>query len=96
MPRLAPTFLLMTWASISVPARKVSRIAPNPARKLTQGVISSPIVLPAIAPTMISMSATDIATRMEMMDAASASASHTDDASQTFVMMNSFRFGGAM
>jgi hypothetical protein len=66
-------------------------MAPNPARKLTQGVISSPIVLPAIAPTMISMSATDMATLIEMMDANSASASQTDDASQTLAMMNSFR-----
>ena len=47
-------------------------IAPKPARKLTHGVISSPMMLPAIAPTMISMSATEIATRIEMMEAASA------------------------
>ena len=48
-------------------------IAPKPARKLTQGVISSPMVLPATAPTMISISATEIATRIEMIEAASAS-----------------------
>ena len=59
--------------------------------KLDQGVMSRPTVLPAIAPTMISFRGLDIATRIEMIDAASASASQTDDASQTLVISNSFR-----
>ena len=89
MPTLAPRLFRMTFISISVPARKVSRMAPKPARKFTQGVISRPMVLPAMAPTTISMSATEMATRMEIIDAASASASQTDEASQTLCMLNS-------
>jgi hypothetical protein len=76
----------MMSLSISVPARNVSMIAPNPARKFTHCVISRPITLPATAPTMISTSATDIATRMEMMEASSASPIQTAEASQTFSM----------
>ena len=59
-------------------------IAPKPARKLTQGVRSSPKALPAMAPTMISISATEIETRIEIMEAASAKPIHRDDASQMF------------
>ena len=42
-------FLTMR-GSISVPAKKVNKIAPNPARKFTQSVMCRPSVLPAIAP----------------------------------------------
>ena len=73
-----------TSGSISVPARNVNMIAPNPARKFTHCVISRPITLPAMAPTTISMSATETATRIEMMDASSASPIQTAEASQTF------------
>src|SRR3546814_8938445 len=76
--------LRITRLSISVPARKVSRIAPKPARKLTQSVRSSPMTLPATAPTMISMRATETATRIEMIEASRARPSQTADASHTF------------
>src|SRR5882762_4524211 len=76
--------LRTTWLSISVPARKVRRIAPKPARKFTHSVRWRPIVLPATAPTMISMRATEIATRMDMIEAARARPSHTAEASQIF------------
>src|SRR4030042_1867244 len=72
-----------TTGSISAPARNVRMIAPAPARKLIQGVISrlagvpisDPIqgmAFPAAAPTTSSMSATDMAVRMEMRLARSA------------------------
>jgi len=69
--------------SISVPARKVSMIAPNPARKFTHSVSGRPIALPASAPTMISISATETATRIETIAATSARPIHKADCSQT-------------
>jgi hypothetical protein len=65
---LGQNFRLMTWLSISVPARKVSMMAPKPARKFTHGTSSRPMALPAKAPTTISTSATDMAMRIEMME----------------------------
>ena len=64
-------------------------MAPKPARKLTHSVSVRPMTLPATAPTMISISATEMATRIEMIDAASARPSHSADASQTFVTVHS-------
>ena len=72
-----------TAGSISAPARKVRIMAPAPARKLTQGVISSlagvpsseptqGMTFPATAPTISSMRATEMAARMEMRVASSA------------------------
>ena len=84
MPTLAPRCLRITRESISVPARKVSRMAPNPARKLTQSVIVSPTMFPATAPTMISISATDIAMRIEITEASKARPSHRADAIHTY------------
>ena len=84
-----------TSGSISVPARNVNMIAPNPARKFTHCVISRPITLPAMAPTTISMSATETATRIEMMDARSASPIQTAEASQTFAMRTFSRWQAA-
>ena len=57
--------LRTTCGSISAPARKVSRMAPKPARKLTQGASGRPMRLPATAPTTISTSATEIATQID-------------------------------
>jgi transporter family protein len=82
--------LRMTRLSISLPARKVSRIAPKPARKFTHSLSWSPMVLPATAPTMISTNATDIATRIEMIEASSASPSQTAETSHTFSIARSF------
>src|SRR5579862_191382 len=79
-------FRRITPGSISAPARKVSRIAPNPAWKFTHGEISSPTELPAIAPTTISISATEIPTRIEISAAASARPIHSDEASHMFSM----------
>ena len=61
-------------------------MAPKPARKFTQGVMSRPMALPATAPTMISTSATDMATRIEMIEASSASPIQSAEASQTLSM----------
>src|SRR5215469_3153116 len=72
--------------SISVPARKVRRIAPKPARKLTQSVICRATRLPATAPTTISTRATDIPTRIEMRDASRANPSHKAEWSQTLAI----------
>ena len=58
-------------------------MAPKPARKFTQGVSGSATMLPATAPTMISISATEIATRIETIEATSASPIQSADASQT-------------
>src|SRR4030042_1805043 len=76
-----------TSGSISAPARNVSRMLPKPARKLIQGVVSNladvPIndptrgmTSPAAAPTRISMSATQMAVRIEIMLANSARPTH--------------------
>ena len=89
MLMLGQNFLRTTTASISVPARKVSRMAPKPARKLTQGARVKPTRLPATAPTTISTSATDIATQIEMTDASSASPTHSAEASQTLSIAES-------
>jgi hypothetical protein len=47
--------------------------------------------LPPIAPTTISVSATDIATQIDSIDAIRARPSHNAEASQTFSMASSFR-----
>ena len=54
-------------------------IAPNPARKFTQSVSGRPIALPASAPTTISISATETATRIETIEAISARPIHKAD-----------------
>ena len=77
-----------TCGSISAPARKVSRIAPNPARKFTQGASGSPTMLPATAPTTISIRATEIATQTETIEATSARPIHSADASQTLSIVS--------
>src|SRR6266850_3669602 len=81
---LAAACLRMTRGSISVPARKVRRMAPNPARKFTQSVSARGSRFPATAPTTISINATEIATRMDMIAATKAKPNHNADASRTF------------
>src|SRR5258707_5296179 len=91
MVRLDQKCLRTTRLSISVPARKVSRMAPKPARKFTHSVRCRPMTLPATAPTTISTRAMDIATRIEMIEASKARPSQTADANQTFSIAHSFR-----
>ncbi len=94
MLMLDQKFLRTTSGSISAPARKVSRMAPKPARKLTQGASGRPMMLPATAPTTISVSATDIPTQIDNMDAASASPIQSADANQTEAIAFSSPFRG--
>src|ERR1700694_5182653 len=74
----------MTAWSISTPARKVRRIAPNPASQLIQSLSSRWRRLPAMAPTMISVSATETVNQTDNTDAASARPIHNPAISQTF------------
>src|SRR5215469_4549648 len=70
--------------SISTPARKVSRIAPKPASQLIHSDICRWIRLPAIAPTTISVSATETASRTDSTAAASARPTQRAVISHTF------------
>jgi hypothetical protein len=92
---LGQNFRRTTSGSISAPARKVRRMAPKPARKLTQGASGRPTRLPATAPTTISVRATEIATHIESTDAISAKPIHKADASQTLSMPSSMPRRGA-
>src|SRR6266567_5657131 len=74
----------MTAASISTPARKVKRIAPNPASQLIQSLSCRWRRLPAMAPTMISVNATETVSQTDNTDAASANPIHNAAISQTF------------
>src|SRR5437868_9218441 len=73
-----------------MPARKVSRIAPNPASQLTQSVSCKCSRLPAMAPTMISVRATEIVSQTDSTEAASARPIHNAAISQTFSTRASF------
>src|SRR2546425_13368037 len=75
---------LMTAASISTPARKVSRIAPKPASQLIQSLSCRWIRLPATAPITISVNATEIVSQTDSSEAASARAIHKAATNQTF------------
>src|SRR6266478_3174408 len=90
---LAAACLRMTRGSISVPAKKVRRMAPNPARKFTQSVSARGRRFPATAPTTISIRATDIAARIEIIAATRAKPNHKADASKTFSKALSFAPG---
>jgi len=55
----------MTPGSTSAPARRVSTILPNEARKSIQGGLWRPRKLPATTPRLISISATEIPSSTE-------------------------------
>src|SRR5258706_10243257 len=68
-------------------------MAPNPARKFTQSVSARGRRFPATAPTTISIRATDIAARIEIIAATRAKPNHKADASKTFSKALSFAPG---
>src|ERR1700680_150990 len=74
----------ITAASISTPARKVKRIAPKPASQLIQSLSWRWIMLPAMAPTTISVNATEIVNHTDNSEAASARPIHKAAINQTF------------
>ena len=66
MRRLCFSFWRRSVGSTSIPARKVSRIPPNPAMKSTQGVLCMWKTLAAITPMIISTIAVDMASSTEI------------------------------
>src|SRR5207249_7046811 len=87
---LARRFAFSERASISVPARNVSTPLPSSARKLIQSVVAwIPRKFPAITPTRISTSATDIPAQIEIRLAARASAIQIAAINQTFCVTDS-------
>ena len=82
--------LRTTCGSISAPARKVSRMAPKPARKLTHGANGRPIdVAGDRADHDLDQGDRDRRPETEIIEAISASPSHKAEASQTFSMISS-------
>src|ERR1035438_2140574 len=84
-------FVRKIFGSSSAPARKVSTMAPVPARKLTQPDLapntsvpmSAPIMSCATVPTTISDSAVEILNQIDSIVATKASTSHSAAENQT-------------
>ena len=81
MPRLTRQCRRRLTGSISAPARKVKTAEPRVARKVVNSVCTTrccePGMLPATAPTTISIRATEMPTRMLTRLASNAMAIHT-------------------